>query len=153
MGLSPELPQPAGARPGQPLDRLLEAAGRRPGERVADLLADPDPEGLVLRRGQRPAWRLARVRYEQLAPGRRAPAATPAAALRARRGPGPAPGRHEGEEFGLVLQGRVECAVGERVFVLEEGDSVCFDARLPHRTRNAGPGESVYLLVVTPATF
>jgi transcriptional regulator with XRE-family HTH domain len=123
------------------------------GERVADLLADPDLEGLVLRRGQRPAWRLARVRYEQLAPG--GGHLLQPQLLRFEPGGdlGQHPVRHEGEEFGLVLQGRVECAVGERVFVLEEGDSVCFDASLPHRTRNAGPGESVYLLVVTPATF
>ena len=43
--------------------------------------------------------------------------------------------------------------VGEQSFVLEEGDSVSFDARLPHRTRNAADADSVYLLVVTPATF
>src|SRR5687768_6425280 len=37
--------------------------------RVSDLLAEPSTHGMLLRRGERPAWRLSRVRYEQLAPG------------------------------------------------------------------------------------
>ena len=123
------------------------------GERVGVLLADPAPEGLVLRRDDRPAWALARVHYEQLAPndGR----LMQPQLLRFEPGGdlGEHPVVHDGEEFGLVLSGRVECFVGEQSFVLEEGDSVYFDARLPHRTRNAAATTSVYLLVVTPATF
>ena len=123
------------------------------GERVGVLLADPAPEGLVLRRGDRPAWALARVHYEQLAPndGR----LMQPQLLRFEPGGdlGEHPVVHDGEEFGLVLSGRVECFVGEQSFVLEEGDSVYFDARLPHRTRNTAATPSVYLLVVTPATF
>ncbi|HEX2513527.1 MAG TPA: XRE family transcriptional regulator [Chloroflexota bacterium] len=123
------------------------------GERVGVLLADPAPEGLVLRQGDRPTWELARVHYQQLAPdgGR----LMQPQLLRFEPGGdlGEHPVVHEGEEFGLVLSGRVECFVGEQSFVLEEGDSVYFDARLPHRTRNAADAVSVYLLVVTPATF
>ena len=123
------------------------------GERVGELLAEPAPEGLVLRRDERPAWRLARVRYEQLAPG--GGRLLQPQLLRFELGGdlGEHPAVHEGEEFGLVLSGRVECAVGEQVFVLEEGDSISFDAALPHRTRNAAAGETLYLLVVAPASF
>jgi transcriptional regulator with XRE-family HTH domain len=122
-------------------------------ERVGELLAEPAPEGLVLRRAERPAWRLNRVRYEQLAPGGGRLLQPQLIRFGAGGDLGEHPAEHAGEEFGLVLRGRVECAVGERVVVLEEGDSVCFDARLPHRTRNAAAGESVYLLVITPASF
>jgi transcriptional regulator with XRE-family HTH domain len=123
------------------------------GERVGVLLADPAPEGLVLRRSDRPAWELARVHYEQLAPGDGRLMQPQLLRFAPGGDLGEHPVVHDGEEFGLVLSGRVECFVGEQSFVLEEGDSVYFDARLPHRTRNAAATDSVYLLVVTPATF
>jgi transcriptional regulator with XRE-family HTH domain len=127
------------------------------GVRVADLLAEPSAgDGVVLRRAARPVWRLAHARYEQLAPA--APGAErrmqpqlitfePGGTL------GDHPVSHAGDEFGFVLSGRVECAVGDEVFLLEPGDSVYFDARRPHRTRNAAAGEATYLLVVTPPSF
>jgi transcriptional regulator with XRE-family HTH domain len=46
-----------------PVHRLAEAVRHRPGEREGELLADPVPEGLVLRRAERPAWRLHEGRY------------------------------------------------------------------------------------------
>ena len=140
------------------------------GIRVADLLAEQSSgDGVVVRRAERPVWRLARVRYEQLAPvappsgsGPGEGSGVPAAerqmqpqliTFEAGGSLGDHPVSHEGEEFGFVLSGRVECAIGDDVFVLEVGDSVCFDARKPHHTRNAADGESAYLLVVTPPTF
>ncbi len=53
---------------------------------------------------------------------------------------------HEGEEFMFVLTGRVEWQAGSRKLVLEPGDSVYFDARLPHRGR-ALDGEATALVV------
>lgn len=43
---------------------------------------------------------------------------------------------HEGEEFLLVLRGRVALDYGDESFVLEEGDSLYFDAEVPHRLSN-----------------
>ena len=43
---------------------------------------------------------------------------------------------HEGEEFMFVLSGRVEWQAGSHKLVLEPGDSIYFDARLPHRGRS-----------------
>jgi len=40
--------------------------------------------------------------------------------------------RHEGQEFNYILSGRVRITVGEESFVLEVGDSLYFDPRLPH---------------------
>jgi transcriptional regulator with XRE-family HTH domain len=53
---------------------------------------------------------------------------------------------HEGEEFMFVLSGRVEWQCGGEKLVLEPGDSVYFDARLPHRGR-ALEGEARALVV------
>ena len=39
---------------------------------------------------------------------------------------------HKGQEFNYVLAGTVKVYVGERTFELEAGDSIYFDATLPH---------------------
>jgi transcriptional regulator with XRE-family HTH domain len=53
---------------------------------------------------------------------------------------------HEGEEFLFMLSGRVEWQVGHERHVLEPGDAVYFDARLPHRGR-ALEGEATAVVV------
>ena len=53
---------------------------------------------------------------------------------------------HEGEEFIFVLSGRVEWQAGSDKVILEPGDSVYFDSRLPHRGR-ALDGEASALVV------
>ena len=53
---------------------------------------------------------------------------------------------HEGEEFMFVLSGRVEWQAGSHKLVLEPGDSIYFDARLPHRGRGLD-GEARALVV------
>jgi transcriptional regulator with XRE-family HTH domain len=54
---------------------------------------------------------------------------------------------HEGEEFLFVLEGKVEWQAGGSKLILETGDSIYFDARLPHRGRSLG-GEARALVVV-----
>ena len=138
------------------ISSLKQVAGAL-GVRVADLLAETAPsQGVVVRRTARPVWRLARARYEQLAPvfqGQERHLQPQLITFEPGGSLGEHPVSHPGEEFGFVLSGRVECAVGDDVFLLDPGDSVCFDAELPHRTRNAADGESAYLLVVTPPSF
>jgi transcriptional regulator with XRE-family HTH domain len=48
---------------------------------------------------------------------------------------------HSGEELGYCLKGRFELVLGERRIILEEGDSVHFNASMPHNYRNIGCGE------------
>ena len=43
-----------------------------------------------------------------------------------------APVSHEGQEFNFVLEGKMKVMVGKREYILEAGDSLYFDARLPH---------------------
>jgi transcriptional regulator with XRE-family HTH domain len=60
---------------------------------------------------------------------------------------------HDGEEFGFILEGRYEITVGARSIVLEEGDSVSFASRLPHRGRPLGDRPVKTLWVITPPSF
>ncbi len=60
---------------------------------------------------------------------------------------------HEGEEFGFILEGRYELTVGDTSIVLEEGDSVTFPSRLPHRGRALGDRTVKTLWVITPPSF
>jgi quercetin dioxygenase-like cupin family protein/DNA-binding XRE family transcriptional regulator len=60
---------------------------------------------------------------------------------------------HEGEEFGLVLEGSYEVMVENRVFRLEEGDSIRFVSSIPHKMRNPGAKLSKTLWVITPPSF
>jgi transcriptional regulator with XRE-family HTH domain len=60
---------------------------------------------------------------------------------------------HEGEEFGFILEGRYEATVNGQVFVLEEGDSITYPSRLPHRGRALGDQGVRTLWVITPPSF
>ena len=53
---------------------------------------------------------------------------------------------HEGEEFLFVLKGRVEWQAGSEKVILNPGDSIYFESRLPHRGR-ALDGEATALVV------
>lgn len=60
---------------------------------------------------------------------------------------------HDAEEGGIVLKGRLEVTVGDRVQVLAAGDAYRFNSRLPHRFRNAGNEECVLVSACTPPSF
>ncbi len=61
--------------------------------------------------------------------------------------------QHEGEECGVVLQGRMAYKVGDTTIILESGDSIYFRSNLPHRWWNAGDEEVVAVWAVTPPSF
>jgi transcriptional regulator with XRE-family HTH domain len=58
---------------------------------------------------------------------------------------------HTGEEFALVLKGRMEFIIEGNRYFLEEGDSLIFKASLPHRWQNQHDGQTVVMWVVSPA--
>ena len=58
---------------------------------------------------------------------------------------------HEGEEFLFVLSGKVEWQAGSNKLILEPGDSIYFNARLPHRGRSLGGEASALVVVYSPA--
>jgi transcriptional regulator with XRE-family HTH domain len=56
---------------------------------------------------------------------------------------------HDGQEFMHVVSGRVEWQIGHERLVLETGDSLYLDSRIPHRAR-ALDGPASALIVLTP---
>ena len=63
------------------------------------------------------------------------------------------PYTHDGEEFGLILEGRHEIHLGEAAYTLEAGDSITYPSRLPHWYRNPGDRPVRSIWVITPPTF
>ena len=50
-------------------------------------------------------------------------------------------------EYKYLISGKVEYAIGQEKYVLEAGDSIYFDARLPHKPTNIGDSEAVMLVL------
>jgi transcriptional regulator with XRE-family HTH domain len=46
--------------------------------------------------------------------------------------------RHAGTEYGFILKGTLQIALGFDTYVLNAGDSICFDSSRPHRLYNVG---------------
>lgn len=57
---------------------------------------------------------------------------------------------HEGEEFLFILSGRVEFEVSGEKYILEEGDSLYFDASQPHKGRALGASAKAIVVTYTP---
>ncbi len=60
---------------------------------------------------------------------------------------------HDGEEFGIVLEGTHAVSVGGVHYVLQAGDSISYSSTIPHWYENPGDVTSVSLWVVTPPSF
>lgn len=60
---------------------------------------------------------------------------------------------HEGEEFGLVLEGELELTVGDKIYYLKEGDSFYYSSTKPHGYYNKGSKKAVIVWVITPPSF
>ncbi len=61
--------------------------------------------------------------------------------------------RHQGEEGGIVVSGRLEVFVEEERQILGPGDAYQFASRLPHRFRNPGAEDCVVISAGTPPSF
>lgn len=61
--------------------------------------------------------------------------------------------QHDGEEWGLVLSGRLKVWVGNEVYLLDPGDTVYFSSTVPHWVANPTDEVTEYIWVNTPATF
>jgi quercetin dioxygenase-like cupin family protein len=57
---------------------------------------------------------------------------------------------HTGREFVFCLEGRLAYTIDAETYLLEPGDSLLFEAHLPHRWQNVGQGISRSLLVLCP---
>lgn len=66
---------------------------------------------------------------------------------------GDEPVTHEGEEWGMVLKGRLKVWVGDETYYLNPGDSIAFPSTIPHRMANAADEVTEYIWIDTPKTF
>ena len=57
------------------------------------------------------------------------------------------------EECVVLLKGRLEFWVGDEHYDMEEGDSLTFESRMPHKNWNPGPGRAEVLWVMTPPSY
>lgn len=60
---------------------------------------------------------------------------------------------HEGEECGVVLEGRLELYVDGAVYRLGEGDAFHFESASPHKFRNLANGRTRILWITTPPVW
>lgn len=63
------------------------------------------------------------------------------------------PFQHQGEECGLLIQGRLEVHIADQTFFLEAGDSIIFDSSLQHWYHNPGPERVLSVWAITPPSF
>lgn len=56
--------------------------------------------------------------------------------------------RHEGEEFLYVLEGKMEFYYDGESYILEKGDSIYFDAEVPHSGKSLGNEKAKALIVI-----
>ncbi|MFC3607981.1 cupin domain-containing protein [Stutzerimonas tarimensis] len=60
---------------------------------------------------------------------------------------------HEGEEAGVLVEGRLELTVNGQTYLLERGDSYYFESSRPHRFRNPFDESARLISATTPANF
>jgi transcriptional regulator with XRE-family HTH domain len=110
----------------------------------------------VVRRNQRKVFHIPHnhLRYELLSPdlvGKRVEF------LRVEFDPAsrevPQPYTHEGEEYGIVIRGKVEIFLNGSTYVLDEGDSIFFEATTPHYVRSVGRRNAVTIWAISPPTY
>jgi quercetin dioxygenase-like cupin family protein len=63
-------------------------------------------------------------------------------------GSGDEPIVHLGHEFVFCLEGKIEYQIKDLKYLLHAGDSLIFEAHLPHRWQNAGDSPSTILLIL-----
>jgi transcriptional regulator with XRE-family HTH domain len=69
-------------------------------------------------------------------------------ALQPGAGSGDEPIVHLGHEFVFCLEGEIEYEIRDARYLLDAGDSLIFEAHLPHRWRNVGDSSSTILLIL-----
>ncbi len=63
------------------------------------------------------------------------------------------PMSHPGEEYGIVVEGRLEVTVSGEAYILEPWDSIHFNSDLPHTIRNLSHATTRAIWVIWPPAF
>lgn len=59
------------------------------------------------------------------------------------------PNTHKGHEFNFIVEGEIEMKVGNKIINLNAGDSIMFDAQLPHAFRVLGDTPARFIAIIT----
>ncbi|WP_341760405.1 cupin domain-containing protein [Candidatus Endowatersipora endosymbiont of Watersipora subatra] len=60
---------------------------------------------------------------------------------------------HQGEEAGLILEGKLEVTVGDQRKILGQGDAYLFESHIPHRFRTPKNHNCIVVTACTPPSF
>ena len=60
---------------------------------------------------------------------------------------------HEGEEFVYILKGELCIKVGDKEYIVKEGEAVYFKSYIPHDWINKSDSDTEVLWIITPPTF
>lgn len=60
---------------------------------------------------------------------------------------------HDGEEAGIVIEGEIELVVGDRHYIIKQGESYLFDTSIPHRFTNNSDQVCKIISAHTPPNF
>ena len=123
---------------------------------IAELFADEQPQGRVVRRADR-----RRIAYpglnavdEFLTAGSNGRLQVIVSTIEPGGGTGDEAYAHESdEEVVVVLTGILDLWVSDEHYVLREGDAITFPSRLPHWNVNHGDEPATVLFCVTPPSF
>ena len=58
-----------------------------------------------------------------------------------------------GEEIDLVISGTISVQLGEKYYLLEEGDTIRFNPKTPHKIENKSNTKASYISIITPPSF
>ncbi len=131
--------------------KIAQAYGMGTGQLLGDVQDSASEVACVTRADQReplaPDGKRGGYRYEAIAAARKVKAMEPFIMHPPKEFPDEASAiRHGGEEFLFVLKGQVEVQLGQELVALGTGDSLYFDADLPHRIRSAGRTQAEVLV-------
>ena len=120
---------------------------------AAFFATDQPPTKVVYQQtGQRPQADFAHGILEDLGAGLAVSGVKPLlVTLETGAGSGPDPIVHTGLEFVYCLEGQLTYVIEEQTYCLEPGDSLFFEAHLPHRWENAAQVSAYSLLVLCPS--
>lgn len=111
-------------------------------------------EAILLRADERPRTGSGSVLLESLGTALQDQTLEPfVVTLKPRAGSGRRAMVHVGHELVYCLEGVIEYVVGEESCQLTAGDSLLFEARIPHRWHNPGTEPAVFLLIFQAAVL
>jgi transcriptional regulator with XRE-family HTH domain len=121
---------------------------------IAAFFEDNTPKNKIAhyKASQRPHVTFAHGMLEDLGAGMpRRGAETYLVTLKPHSNSGENPIVHTGRETVFCLEGQLTYTIEDQIFLLEPGDSLCFEAHLPHRWQNTGATPTRSLLVLCPS--